>query len=55
MLINSHGIHGKQAFYFVIVFIFTVIKFNLVVDKYFDNIINVILVFPFSPDVFTRV
>ena len=36
-------------------FFFTVIKFNLVVDKYFDNIINVILVFPFSPDVFTRV
>ena len=42
-------------FYFYFYFFFTVIKFNLVVDKYFDNIINAILVFPFSPDVFTRV
>ena len=36
-------------------YFFIVIKFNLVVDKYFDNIINAILVFPFSPDVFLPV
>ena len=45
----------SRHFILLLFLFFTVIKFNLIVDKYFDNIINVILVFPFSPDVFTRV
>ena len=44
----------SRHFILLLFLFFTVIKFNLVVDKYFDNIINV-MVFPFSPDVFTRV
>ena len=44
----------SRHFILLLFLFFTVIKFNLVVDKYFDNIINVILVFPFSPTTLIR-
>ena len=45
----------SRHFTLLLLLFFAVIKFNLVVDKYFNNIFNTILVFTLSPDVFTRV